>query len=681
MSAPCGKRVDQPRLRCYRRKVRVWRASGSEYGRHPHSSLAELDNLLPTGPRARREIVETLAELAPGEGWEARLEVARKWKVPNKDVRLPLGRLVGAVVRSLEVSLGKDLAQRAEKKIDQLLLRDATQQLDVKGGFIIWRSKHGARKHRLLIPDVVPGDRLWTHAKLVGRWRGAHPTLRAISLGDSRLARHLARFCTVTPVDPSSIRTFSDQEVDLALIAAHLFDESTRVSREEIAEFCRRLCERGAIIVVWFEGTPTCLHLPEGMKAFLLSEAAETEAWLKSQLGENVLQRAGHIGPLESDEEPLLPQAVGPYVLQLGSENTEALPLPGFTHVSYDVLSARYPPNSTAAAHGRANALLLRHVRSFSTEDWRRVRSALRAGFVPVLARGERESLPPLFSSMPHLESEVLALDPTALTAEQGQLSRRFANMHLGPDVAAQRLSFVLGIPPLVRTTPLVSVLCVSNRPALIGRCIESYRKQRYPKKELILVLNEASMPETKVLEVLAEYPDITLLRSPPECSLGESLNRARAVSRGEYWTKMDDDDHYAENYLSDLILTCKSKGANVCGKGTFFTYFQSQRSLFLSQEAAENEWSDQYIHGGTILARRRDVEGIDFPPVRQGTDTLFLRQCVSAGLRIYSADRYNFAYVRYAEPGHHTFDVSHKRLRRHSVLVGDNLDLSSVDV
>src|SRR5690606_20277182 len=155
----------------------------------------------------------------------------------------------------------------------------------------------------------------------------------------------------------------------------------------------------------------------------------------------------------------------------------------------------------------------------------------------------------------------------------------------------------------------------------------------------------------------------------------------ARAVANGEVWTKLDDDDHYGENYLRDLVGAMEASGAAIVGKGTFFSYLESKNELYLTPEAPENGFSERYVHGGTILAKRHLVEGVDFPPVKRGTDTLFLQQCRLLGLRIYSSDRYNFAYMRYADSGHHTFDVGHSRFLKHSLLIGQGFDRSSIDV
>ena len=51
------------------------------------------------------------------------------------------------------------------------------------------------------------------------------------------------------------------------------------------------------------------------------------------------------------------------------------------------------------------------------------------------------------------------------------------------------------------------------------------------------------------------------------------------------------------------------------------------------------------------------------FPAIPQGSDTGFQRAVLGAGARIYSADRFNFAYVRRADPSMHTWVVNDAQL------------------
>ena len=58
--------------------------------------------------------------------------------------------------------------------------------------------------------------------------------------------------------------------------------------------------------------------------------------------------------------------------------------------------------------------------------------------------------------------------------------------------------------------------------------------------------------------------------------TLGESLNRGVKEASGYYIAKMDDDDYYGENYLSDMMLAAGFSGAEILGKGTYFVHMKA---------------------------------------------------------------------------------------------------------
>ena len=273
----------------------------------------------------------------------------------------------------------------------------------------------------------------------------------------------------------------------------------------------------------------------------------------------------------------------------------------------------------------------------------------------------------------PTVASSLALLSPAALQQQRLEAA-------LQTD-ALKRLAVHAGLPNIGTRARLASVICVSHRPDRVEACIEAFRRQTYPHKEFVFVANTDRLSDAWIDRFYSLGPDLVLLRTDAAHSLGESLNRARAVARGELWTKLDDDDHYGAAYLADQVAALRQSGAALVGKGTYFTYLEGEDALYLAPHAAENSFSERFIHGGTILADRRAVEEIDFLPVRRGTDSLFLQQCKLLGHRIYSSDRFNFAYMRYKAEGHHTYDVNDRELRRTYVFVRKGLDLATIDV
>jgi glycosyltransferase involved in cell wall biosynthesis len=93
------------------------------------------------------------------------------------------------------------------------------------------------------------------------------------------------------------------------------------------------------------------------------------------------------------------------------------------------------------------------------------------------------------------------------------------------------------------RHLPLVSCLCPTyNRPPdhqhLVEEAVESFLRQTYPNKELIL-LNDCPGQE-----LACDGPGVTVVNVPRRfASLGEKLNAAAALARGDLLAPWDDDD------------------------------------------------------------------------------------------------------------------------------------------
>lgn len=243
--------------------------------------------------------------------------------------------------------------------------------------------------------------------------------------------------------------------------------------------------------------------------------------------------------------------------------------------------------------------------------------------------------------------------------ARASHASARFARSAFSKASAVRRFCFFGGLPSSWPPLPAVTVICVSNRPSLLPEVLRTFRRFRYASKKLILVVNADEVDGSELERLLTNAPDVSIQRTTRSMSLGESLNRARRLVDTELWAKLDDDDYYGPNYLPDLVEALVLSGAQVAGKGTYFTYLPSSRQLYLKTEQPAHAFSERFVHGGTILARTEAVKDIAFHPVVRGTDSLFLQECRLKGLSIYSSDPFNFAYVRYEAVGHHTFDVT----------------------
>ena len=204
---------------------------------------------------------------------------------------------------------------------------------------------------------------------------------------------------------------------------------------------------------------------------------------------------------------------------------------------------------------------------------------------------------------------------------------------------------------------PPVTIICVTNRPERQQQAIDSYLCQTYPNKRLIFATNSEEFNLTQLREQLRELPDCELLSFDPSLTLGECLNSIRETLQTEYWAKFDDDDFYAPNYLTDMMIAARYSGAAICGKRCFFVYSEALNKTLLRYPGHEFRYTPM-VSGATLFVHHSQTANIAFEAVRRGTDTLFQQQCRHQGRPIFSSDRFNFMLYRGTSPELHTWDI-----------------------
>jgi spore maturation protein CgeB len=224
---------------------------------------------------------------------------------------------------------------------------------------------------------------------------------------------------------------------------------------------------------------------------------------------------------------------------------------------------------------------------------------------------------------------------------------------------------------PMPRTEPQVSVIMATNRPALLPHAIVQVAAQRWKRLQLVLVLHGLDLDPQEVREkVVAEgVDDVVVLTADGSLPLGECLNMAIDAADGDLIAKMDDDDIYGEHYLSDLIAAFSYTNADIVGKRACYVRLMGMNATLLRSPEAEHTYND-LVRGGTLVVRADVLRELRFDHVPRGSDTKLLRRADEAGVRIYSGDRFNYIYVRNANPNAHTWQVSDATLLKSARVV-----------
>jgi 2-polyprenyl-3-methyl-5-hydroxy-6-metoxy-1,4-benzoquinol methylase/spore maturation protein CgeB len=225
------------------------------------------------------------------------------------------------------------------------------------------------------------------------------------------------------------------------------------------------------------------------------------------------------------------------------------------------------------------------------------------------------------------------------------------------------------------RTPRRVSVVTVTNRPAMLANAIANYTRQAYPDKEWLLVLNSDDFSLPQVQEQVAHLPNVRVFQRPPAHTLGACLNFAIDQTELEFVAKFDDDDFYGEQYLTDQLHAFLYCDTDIVGKRSYLAHLTGTNQLALRFPGYEHSHC-VLVAGATLVVRRALFNEVRFrEDVERGVDTFFERACSGEnGHGIYSTDRYNFVASRSTGAGH-TWSISDQEFLEKCQLLPDGTD------
>lgn len=196
---------------------------------------------------------------------------------------------------------------------------------------------------------------------------------------------------------------------------------------------------------------------------------------------------------------------------------------------------------------------------------------------------------------------------------------------------------------------PGVSIIVPTFKSKYINNIFNNYARSNYPVKELIIVLNSFELDITEYQYLASGYDDIKILKLGEKYSLGQCLNIGIDHSKYDYISRMDDDDFYGPDYLTDLMNVFNYMDAQMTGKNPVFVYFEDNKSLYLLNHINP-------VMGATFLFKKEVYEKVRFRNLNFREDYFFLSDCIKAGIKVYPSDKYNYVYVRHSNLQNHTF-------------------------
>jgi hypothetical protein len=159
----------------------------------------------------------------------------------------------------------------------------------------------------------------------------------------------------------------------------------------------------------------------------------------------------------------------------------------------------------------------------------------------------------------------------------------------------------------------------------------------------------------------------------------GHVLGGASAAASGEWVTKMDDDDWYGVEHVSDLVLAAGYSGADLVGKGSEFVYLEGS-GVTIRRGLGAGEASSRTLSGGTLLVRSsvlRDIDGWRGLP--RSVDVALIDDVVSAGGTLWRT--HPFGYLLRRTTGQHTWNVDESYFERQAEQRWEGLALNVAGV
>ncbi len=212
-------------------------------------------------------------------------------------------------------------------------------------------------------------------------------------------------------------------------------------------------------------------------------------------------------------------------------------------------------------------------------------------------------------------------------------------------------LAVANGVTP--QAPPGVSVLLCTRRPDMVGFALEQVGRQRGPEVELILTLHGFPADHPDAASAISAYKgEIRVVEADSRTVFGEALNQAARHARCPYLTKMDDDDWYGPDHLSDLLLAQRYSAADLVGAAPEFVYLE-RIGVTVHRDLATETYAG-VVAGGTMLMSRAVFDNAGgFRPIPRTVDGQLLEAVSAAGGRIYRTHGLNYILRRRDASGH----------------------------
>lgn len=206
-----------------------------------------------------------------------------------------------------------------------------------------------------------------------------------------------------------------------------------------------------------------------------------------------------------------------------------------------------------------------------------------------------------------------------------------------------------------------VSIIVCTHVPYYMDNIFSNYQRQVYENKELILILNNNNLNRQEWERRASGYANVKVYSLDENITVGSCMNFAISQAKYDFIANFDHDDYYGPEYLLDYLEAAKVTDAGLFGKKTHFVYIEEEHLMALMHPGFENCYVD-YVDGRTVFARKGIFEKVQYID-NDISDCQLSWDCKSKGIKIFSVNRFHFAYIRKNSVNKHTWKIENDDL------------------
>lgn len=230
--------------------------------------------------------------------------------------------------------------------------------------------------------------------------------------------------------------------------------------------------------------------------------------------------------------------------------------------------------------------------------------------------------------------------------------NRRQAMLRFGTVGRWQAFGAQLGLATSAAAS--ISVIIPTKRAKNVSFALAQVDRQSWPHIEIVLALHGVQASDPVVRDAISRTARPLHVVEVDDCTVfGDVLNAALDRCSGRFVAKMDDDDWYGPDHVTDLLLAHDHSSATLVGLADHYVYLAETDMTVRDVAHGTERWAAR-VSGGTLAIAREDLLTVGgWRPVRRAVDRCLIQAVRAQGGHLYAMHDLGFCLYRGAGEGH----------------------------